>query len=138
MALVLFVATVTFWSTPAQADQMDIFQRRDLFKGRYGNCVTNDESRCRCRDLFSCSDPGLGPKSCGIDGSSACGCYRDTENNARCTTGCSGVCTISDDCPTGEYCVDLGISSDICPPCDVGGVMGEAYKVCSKLCPEPF
>lgn len=138
IAVALFVVSFTFSSVSAQADLRDLFLRRDIFQCGHHDCVENNDSRCRCRDLFSCSDPGFGPRRCGVDGDSACGCYRDTEGNARCTTGCSGTCTTSDDCPEGEYCVDLGTSSDICPPCADGGVLGEAYRVCSKLCPEPF
>jgi hypothetical protein len=89
-------------------------------------------------DSFKCSNPGLGPRKCGLDGKKNCACYRDTENNSRCTTGCGIVCTSSADCPEGEVCVDLGIASDICPPCAEGGVLGEPYRVCSKLCPSPF
>lgn len=134
MPLAILFASVLFCSTTA-ADPL-LFQRQEFFKGGH-NCVENkDESKCDCRDLFSCSDPGLGPRRCGLDGSAACACYRDTENNARCTTGCGAVCTSSSDCAVGEYCVNLGTSSDICPPC--GGVLGEAYRVCSKSCPEPF
>ncbi len=138
IAIALFVAcfTISFRSTSAQADLKDLFQRRFIFKGH--DCVENNESICRCRDLFSCSDPGLGPKRCGVDGNKACGCYSDTEGNARCTTGCSGICTTSADCADGEFCVDLGTSSDICPPCADAGVMGEAYQVCSTSCAEPF
>ncbi|GAX26436.1 hypothetical protein FisN_37Hu014 [Fistulifera solaris] len=110
--------------------------RNDLFKGR--RCNRNDDSFCTCLDSFKCSNPGLGPRKCGVDGSKNCACYRDTENNSRCTTGCGIVCTSSEDCPDGEVCVDLGIASDICPPCAEGGVLGEPYRVCSKLCPSPF